>query len=274
MPLHVALLVAVTSVKNNRLFSHGLAKYKFSKEISQTVRWKYFFPTNEQLQQFTPSDLVFISGKYVVENLEQCITISYASIINSKNPNCEFDISDVPEHANHKLKEVEDYVHFGVESIEYNSVTIGKHVFRVGLFKFLKSGQIIIEATDIDYLRTSTLNYNTFKNSLINSRNRSIIDIVADDIESISAQILLKHAGSSASSNKPGNIGAFESTENLVDASVKTGSCSKENEKKSHQPNYIELDDQDDENNGPDFENEDELDDDTHIKDEECKEDL
>ncbi|CAG8658606.1 3818_t:CDS:2 [Gigaspora margarita] len=126
-----------------------------------------------------------------------------------------------------------------------------------GLFKFLKSGQIIIEATNIDYLRTLTLNYNTFENSfLINSRNQSIINIVADDIESVFAQIPLKHAGSSASSDKLGNIGAFES-------GVKTGSCSKENEKKLHnQPNYIELDDQD---------NEDELDDDTHIEDKNVK---
>src|SRR5260363_207572 len=132
MPSHVALLVAVTSVKNNRTFSYGLAKYKFSKEVSQIVRWKYFFPTNEQPQLFTPGDLVFISGKYVIENLEQCITISYASIINNENPNREFDVSDVPEcvphcmisvMVNRKLKEIEDYVHFVVESVEYNPVT-------------------------------------------------------------------------------------------------------------------------------------------------------
>ncbi|CAG8829969.1 21172_t:CDS:2 [Gigaspora margarita] len=278
MPLHVALLVAITSVKKQSLFSYGFAKYKFLKEISQTIRWKYFFPTNKQPQQFTPSDLVFISGKYIIENLEQCITISYASIINNENPNYKFNISDVPEYvphcmisviANCKLKEVEDYVHFGVESFEYNSITGSSDVkmqitvlyssqairfqkylgisssniklrntyFMSGFFKFLKSGQIIIEAIDINYLRTSTLNYNTFENSsLIKSSNRSIIDIIANDIESVSAQILLKHARSSASSDKLGNI--------------------------------------DNENNGPDFEDEDELDDNTHIEDEECEENL
>ncbi|RIB07785.1 hypothetical protein C2G38_2147399 [Gigaspora rosea] len=111
-------------------------------------------------------------------------------------------------------------------------------------------------------------------NIKLGNTNRSIIDIVAKDIKSVSAQILLKHARSSASSDKPSSIGAFESTENLVDAGVKTGSSSKENEKKSHQPNYIELDDQDDENDRPNFEDEDELDDDTHIENEESKEDL
>ncbi|RIB10411.1 hypothetical protein C2G38_2206208 [Gigaspora rosea] len=39
MPSHVALLVAITSVKNSRLFSYSLAKYKISNEISQAVRW-------------------------------------------------------------------------------------------------------------------------------------------------------------------------------------------------------------------------------------------
>ncbi|RIB18337.1 hypothetical protein C2G38_2310624 [Gigaspora rosea] len=175
MPSHIALLVAIMSVKNNRLFSYGLA-----------------------------NDLVFISGKYVIENLEQCVTISYASVINSENPNCEFDVSNVPEcvphciflvTANRKLKEIEDYVRFGVESVEYNTVT--------------------------------------------------------------------------------GNISAIESMENLVDAGVETGYCSRENEKKSHgQSNCVKLDDQDNENDRPDFEDKDELDEDTLIKDEECEENL
>ncbi|CAG8772194.1 39814_t:CDS:2, partial [Gigaspora margarita] len=103
---------------------------------------------------------------------------------------------------------------------------------------------VIIEATDIDYLRTSALNYNTFENSSsVNSKHQSIIDIVADNIESVSAQTLLKCAESSASSSKPGNISAFEYMETLVDAIVKTSSCNK-----------------------------DELDNDARIEDEECEE--
>ncbi|RIB26793.1 hypothetical protein C2G38_2138137 [Gigaspora rosea] len=259
MTSHVALLVAITSIKNYHLFLYGLAKYKFSKEISQTVRWKYFFTMNKQPQQYTPSDLVFISEKYVIENLEQCITISYKSIINNKNPNHEFAVSDVPEcvphcmismTANRKLKEVEDYVYFGVESVEYNSVT-GSSAVKMQITVLYSS-----QATRFQkYLGTSDSNIK------LGNMNRSIIDIVANDIKSVSAQIPLKHAGSFASSDKPSNIGAFESMEILVDADVKTGSCSKENEKKSNQPNYIELDDHDDENDGPDFKDEDELDD-------------
>ncbi|CAG8735772.1 1877_t:CDS:2, partial [Gigaspora margarita] len=175
---------------------------------------------------------------------------------------------------NHKLKEVENYIHFGVESVEYNSITgltsvgmqmtvlyssqtirfqkylgtLGSNIklkniyFVSGLFKFSKSGQ----------------------NSLsVNSKHQSIIDIVTDDIKSVSAQIPLKCAEFSASSSKLGNISAFESMETLVDASVKTGSCSKEKKKKSHnQLDYIELDDQDNKKAESDFEDKDELEDD------------
>ncbi|CAG8776413.1 26464_t:CDS:2, partial [Racocetra persica] len=281
MPSHIAFIVAITSVKNNRLFSYGLAKYKISNEISQTIRWKYFFPTNENPQLFATGDLVFISGKYVVENLEQCVTITYASIINSDNPNREFDVSDVPiciPHcmfsvtANRKPKEIENYIHFGVESVEYNSVTstsavkmqmtvlyssqtirfqkylgtsgsnikLGNTYFVSGLFKFSKSGQMIIEATDIDYLKTSILNYNIAENSSsTSSRPRSIVDIVADDIESVTTQAPFKHSESSASSVDHNNIGASNSSETLVDANTEINSS---REKKSHyQPEYESL---------------------------------
>ena len=132
MPSHVALIVAITSVKNYRTCSYGLAKYKLSKDVSQTIKWKYYFPVNEQPRLFASGDLVFISGKYVVENSDQCVTVTYASIIDNENPNREFDTSDVPTcvphcmfsmTVNRKPKELDEFIHFGVESVEYNPVT-------------------------------------------------------------------------------------------------------------------------------------------------------
>ncbi|CAG8727457.1 18521_t:CDS:2, partial [Gigaspora margarita] len=275
MPSHVALLVAVMSVKNNPLFSYGLAKYKVSNDISQTIRWKYFFSTNEQPQLFTPGDLVFVSGKYVIEKLEQCITILYASITNNKNPNREVESVEYNSVTGSSAVKMQMMVLYSSQATRFQKyLELLARILR--LFEFSKSGQIIIEATDIDYLKTSTLNYNTFENSsMINSSHRSIIDIVADDIESISARTLLKHAESSASSDRQGNVSAFKPTETLVDAGVKIGSCSKEKGKKLHdQPDYIELDDQDDKQDEPDFEDEDGLDDDVRIEDEEHEEDL
>ncbi|CAG8542619.1 1997_t:CDS:1 [Scutellospora calospora] len=303
MPSHVALLIAITFVKNGRLCSYGLAKYKISNETSQIIRWKYFFLTNEQPQLFTSGDLVFISGKYVVENSEQCVTITYASIIDTGNPNHEFDVSDVPiclPHcmfsvtANRKPKEIEEYIHFGVESIEYNSVTgtpdikmqmivfyssratrfqkylgtsgsnikLGNTYFVSGLFKFSTSGQMIIEATDIDYLKTTNLSYNPFENLFsINSGPRSIIDIVADDVESNTAEF-------SASSVKLNSINASKSSETCASASTEASSPH-ERKKSRYQPDYVDLDAQDDEKDKqPEFEDDDELDNDVQINEE------
>src|SRR5260363_34433 len=92
MPSHIALLAVIITVKNNNLSSYGYAKYKVSEQTSRTIRFKYFFSNNSPSQFFTSGDLVFISGKCVVENLEQCMTISYASIINN-NLNHEFDLA-------------------------------------------------------------------------------------------------------------------------------------------------------------------------------------
>ncbi|CAG8706178.1 23086_t:CDS:2, partial [Racocetra persica] len=200
---------------------------------------------------FTSGNLIFISGKYIVENSEQYITIIYASIINTGNPNCEFDMSDVPlciPHcmfsviANRKPKEIEDYIHFGVESVKYNSVT-GTPAVKMQM-TFLKSGQIIIKTTDINYLKTSNLNYNASKNStLIASRPHSIIDVIANDIESTTTQTPFKHTKPSTSI-KSNDISTSKSSETSVEAVVVVDS-SHENKKSSYQPDYIDLDAQD-----------------------------
>ncbi|CAG8478650.1 26395_t:CDS:1, partial [Racocetra persica] len=205
-------------------------------------------------------------------------------IINIGNPNREFDMSNVPlcipycifsVIANYKPKEIEDYIHFGMESVKYNSVTgtpnikmqmtvlyssqairfqkylniAGSNIkleniyFVSGLFKFSKSGQMIIKATDIDYLKTSNLNYNASENfTLIASGPRLIIDVVADDIESTTTQILFKHTEPSTSI-KSNDISASKSSEISVEAVVVVDS-SHENKKLSYQPDYIDLDTQ------------------------------
>ncbi|CAG8810936.1 23106_t:CDS:1, partial [Dentiscutata erythropus] len=118
--------------KNSPTYSSGLAKYKISQELSQTIKFKYFFSTNQSPQIFTNGDIIFIAGKYIVENSEPCFTIAYSSIVDSNNPNREFDATALPvciPHCmysvvvNREPKEVTDFIHFGAETIEYNSVT-------------------------------------------------------------------------------------------------------------------------------------------------------
>ncbi|CAG8668434.1 2436_t:CDS:1, partial [Racocetra fulgida] len=169
--------------------------------------------------------LVFISGKFIVENSEPCFTIAYSSIVDNGNPNREFDLSNVPITIPHSMyfvtatrqpKNVGDFIHFGAETIQYNSVTgnsdikmdmtiiyslhssrfkylghLGSNIklrsnyFVSGLFKFSKSGKMMIEATDIDYLRTSTINIGGSESSHSTMSNApSIIDIIDDDIDS------------------------------------------------------------------------------------------
>src|SRR5260364_441729 len=95
MPSHVALLVVIIFAKNGQSCSYGQAKYNLSKEGSQVIRWKYFFSPNEQPKVFTGGDLVLFSGKFIVENSEQCIAVTYSSTLDTGNPNHEFDITGV-----------------------------------------------------------------------------------------------------------------------------------------------------------------------------------
>ncbi|CAG8817972.1 16745_t:CDS:1, partial [Racocetra persica] len=124
MPSHIALLIVISSAKNNRLCSYGLAKYKLSDQTSRNIRWKYFFPSNTLPQLFNSGDIVFISGKYVVEHSEECVTVTYASIVGTGKPEREFDLTNVPTCIPHCMisvginripKTTEEFIHFGAE---------------------------------------------------------------------------------------------------------------------------------------------------------------
>ncbi|CAG8509299.1 4049_t:CDS:2, partial [Dentiscutata heterogama] len=164
----------------------GLAKYKHTKELTQTIKFKYFFPINQLLQTFANKDLVFISDKFIVENSEPCFTIAYSSIVDNENPNCEFDLSNVP-------------ITIPYKTIQYNSVT-GNSDIKMNMtiiyslnssrFKYLdhlhsNSGKMMIEATNIDYLKTSSINISRSESSRSTiSDALLIIDIIDDDIDS------------------------------------------------------------------------------------------
>ncbi|CAG8519118.1 6800_t:CDS:2 [Gigaspora margarita] len=189
MVSHVSLLVVIISVKNSHLCSNGLAKYKLTKELSQIVKFKYFFSTDQPFQTFANSDIVFISGKYIVENMEPCFTITYSSIIDSGNPNCEFDMSNIPITISHYMyfvtvncdpKRVKEFVHFGIEMIEYNSVTS-------------KSNALILKY-DPPILYLDILNFQSL--FILNNANAtSIIDIIDDDIDSTATKLIKKDFG-------------------------------------------------------------------------------
>ncbi|CAG8845556.1 28974_t:CDS:2, partial [Gigaspora margarita] len=203
MPSHIALLAIIITVKNNNLSSYGHAKYKVSEQTSHTIRFKSFFSNNSPSQFFT-------SGDFIINN----------------NPNHEFDLVGVPMCISHCMisvvvshipKRTEEFIYFGAECTQYNSITGSSNIkmdmtilypaqsikfkhlgslgcnVRVtntyhvsGLFRFSDSGKIIIEASDIDYLKTPLLTFNAPEISFFSSSNTcSIFDIITDNINSI-----------------------------------------------------------------------------------------
>ncbi|CAG8535016.1 12008_t:CDS:2, partial [Racocetra persica] len=60
---------------------------------------KYFFHADEKPCIFIAGDIIFISEKYIVENFEQCVTVGYASTLDSENSTHEFDIPLCAPHS-------------------------------------------------------------------------------------------------------------------------------------------------------------------------------
>ncbi|CAG8801969.1 26476_t:CDS:1, partial [Gigaspora margarita] len=153
----------------------------------------------------------------------------YASIIDTRKPEREFDMTGIPvcnphlmvsANVNHSPKKTKEFIHFRVKSSEYNAVTGSSNIkmemivlyasqsvrfkylgllginiktannFLIsGFIKFSDSGKILIEVTDIDYQKSSIYTPATSEISPDKSqKTRSIIDIIADDIESSSTQ--------------------------------------------------------------------------------------
>ncbi|CAG8848898.1 20099_t:CDS:1, partial [Racocetra persica] len=127
----------ITEVKSSQLCLHGFAKYKPSNEMSYTIQWKYFFPINEQLQIITTGNIVYFSGKFVVENSEQCLIVASANILDAGYSNHEFSIANIPScilhcmlsaFVTHTPQKVNDFIHFGMECLEYNTITSTSNV--------------------------------------------------------------------------------------------------------------------------------------------------
>ncbi|CAG8677212.1 43837_t:CDS:2, partial [Gigaspora margarita] len=64
-----------------------------------------------------------------------------------------------------------------------SNIKLRANYFVSGLIRFSKSGKMIIEATDVDYLKTSTINVNLSESSSLPIPNApSIIDLIDDDL--------------------------------------------------------------------------------------------
>ncbi|CAG8695720.1 19317_t:CDS:2, partial [Racocetra persica] len=105
--------------------------------MSYTIRWKYFFPINEQPQIITTGNIVCFSGKFVVENSEQCLTVASANILDAGYSNHEFSIANIPSCIPHCMlsafitctpQKVNNFIYFDMECLEYNAITSTSNV--------------------------------------------------------------------------------------------------------------------------------------------------
>ncbi|CAG8490783.1 14188_t:CDS:2, partial [Cetraspora pellucida] len=172
--------IVITSVGSNQLCSYGIAKYKLFDQISRTIRWKYFFPSNAIPQVFNLEDIVFIS---------KCVTIAYASIIDTGKPDREFDITGVPictphcmisVSVNRNPKKTKEFIHFKVECVAYNSVTGSANI------KMKMIALYALQSVRFKHLDTSELNIKIENIYLISEFIKfSDSDIITNDIESV-----------------------------------------------------------------------------------------
>ncbi|RIB29960.1 hypothetical protein C2G38_2027244 [Gigaspora rosea] len=179
------------------------------------------FSSNEQPKIFTGGVLVFISGKFVIDNSEQCITITYASIINN-NSSRKFDTTNIPlcilhcmfsVVVNHKPKELREFIHFGVECTKYNSVT--------------SNSSINMQITVLYH--AGSLRFQNYLGHLGSNIKLGIPKVVDPTIPSVN-----RNAAAT-----PG------SSDNLINPDVQIDSSCKRNQKQSSV--YIDLDAQDEE---------------------------
>ncbi|CAG8716183.1 6572_t:CDS:1, partial [Racocetra fulgida] len=121
---------------------------------------------------------------------------------------------------------------------------------------------MMIEATDIDYLRTATVTYNARENySSTTPGARSIIDVIADDIEPTLTQVPNVVESTIPSVNHNATAATPGPSKNLMDVTnpyVQIDSSYKRNQKQSS--DYVDLDAQDEEEKQSDKEKDTELD--------------
>ncbi|RIB21038.1 hypothetical protein C2G38_2034720 [Gigaspora rosea] len=216
MPIHASIVVFITTKNENNAFTQGMAQYQSSENTFATVHWKRF---NDLKVDFSVGDIVSVAGKFVIENSEQFITIASATIVNKENSKDEFDAQLISLNTPHvmfnvtvtrDLKTSGDTVHFGVETHEYNSCTgnrdihmpitvfypvqrsrfnhlssnlkINKPLMVSGFLHLIKTTVIMVEATDVDFLKQET-NYNITKNPFqTTTHSFTNLDRIAEEI--------------------------------------------------------------------------------------------
>lgn len=247
MPSHASFIAIIVTKDNFSSLTQGLAKYQTEENEFKIVHWKYFYPYDQPYTEFSVGDIVMFSGKFIVENLEQYITVSSTCIIATGDHEHVFEADEIPLSTPHCMfpiqvtrdpKELGDSTYFDATSCQYNSITSSKNVhMKLRVFyptnsprftylrannsikitrSFIVSGFIrrvtsdftIIEVTDIDFISTNVASLQNVQESTSSSasNNRSVIDLIADDVDSTTLRTSKRPRGiMSKSSKQPTN---------------------------------------------------------------------
>ncbi|CAG8647135.1 380_t:CDS:2 [Cetraspora pellucida] len=231
MSFHTTVIIIIVTKEDFISLTQGFAKYQMSKNDFSVVRWKYFYPFNQPYTEFSIGDIIMFMDKFIVENLEQYISVSYACVVVANDPDREFEANEIPLSTPHcmfpalvscKPKDCRESTYFDARYYQYNSnmnsrnvhmklrifyptnalrfsylhvnhsIKIGRMFIVSGFVKRITSDFIIVKLTDLDFIST---NANTIQDvqvstSSIASDNQSDIDLITEDVNSTTSQVL------------------------------------------------------------------------------------
>ncbi|RIB18644.1 hypothetical protein C2G38_2184009 [Gigaspora rosea] len=123
MPIHASVVVFITTKNENNSFIHGMAQYQSSENVFSTIHWKRFDSSDKSDNNFSVGYIVSITGKFVIKNSDQFITITSATIVDKKDSTDEFNSEIIPFNTlhlmfnatvTHDLKTSGETIHFGL----------------------------------------------------------------------------------------------------------------------------------------------------------------
>ncbi|CAG8818234.1 26494_t:CDS:2, partial [Gigaspora margarita] len=136
MPSHTTLIVIIVTKENTNSLAHSFAKYQLANNDFKIIHWKYFYFFNKPQVEFSVGDIAMFASKFVIENLEQHVTVSCVNVIEVRDSNHEFEANKIPisvPHCmfhvivSHEPKEYEESMYFEAGCYQYNSHTNSKN---------------------------------------------------------------------------------------------------------------------------------------------------
>ncbi|RIA99967.1 hypothetical protein C2G38_2236287 [Gigaspora rosea] len=176
IPSNATFIAIIVSKENYNSITQGLAKYQTAENDFKTINWKYFYPFNQPRTEFSTGEIVMFAGKFIVENLEQYVTVSSICVIATGDPEQVFEANEIPLSTPHW-----ESTYFDAECYQYNSHTNSKKAH----MRCVTSDFTVIEVTDVDFM---TNNINSVQSMQIGSSsgasdNHLDIDLIVEDVD-------------------------------------------------------------------------------------------